>query len=137
MVTLSPPSILTQQECTEEKLGSLAHLIQFPLRDGLEICVEGQLPEFWATQIRPRGKGASLKQFATFDTWYGDIDLGEMFLNYSLDEQLRSYARVDATTELRDQLQELYKNEPNNEKKRFILRCERNLMEISQITIFI
>ena len=28
-------------------------------------------------------------------SWFGDIDLGEMFLNYFLDEELRSYAGVD------------------------------------------
>ena len=30
-------------------------------------------------------------------TFYGDIDLGEMFLNYFLDEKLRPYAGVDLT----------------------------------------
>ncbi len=28
-------------------------------------------------------------------TFYGDIDLGEMFLNYALDEGIRKYASVD------------------------------------------
>ena len=30
-------------------------------------------------------------------TWFGDIDLGEMFLNYALDLDLREYAGVDVT----------------------------------------
>ena len=30
-------------------------------------------------------------------TWFGDIDLGEMFLNYWLDEELRPYAGVDVS----------------------------------------
>ena len=34
-------------------------------------------------------------------TWFGDIDLGEMFLNYFLDEELRPYAGIDVT-ELED-----------------------------------
>ena len=161
------------------------------VRDGLEVCVEGQLPEFWARQRWPedpeereqlkkklhkpivkeyitRGFVISLTGFfavakgegdirivydatksglnesiwapnfvlptvdsvmrnATFDTWYGDIDLGEMFLNYFLDEKLRPYAGVDATA-LREQLRELYDNVPTDEEKRFILRWERNLM---------
>lgn len=161
------------------------------VRDGLEVCVEGQLPEFWARQRWPedplereqlkkklhkpivkeyitRGFVISLTGFfavakgegdirivydatksglnesiwapnfilptidsvmrnASFDTWYGDIDLGEMFLNYFLDEKLRPYAGVDATA-LRDDLRELYRNVSTDEEKRFILRWERNLM---------
>ena len=161
------------------------------VRDGLEVCVEGQLPEFWARQRWPedplereqlkkklhkpivkeyitRGFVISLTGFfavakgegdirivydatksglneciwapnfvlptvdsvmrnASFDTWYGDIDLGEMFLNYFLDEKLRPYAGVDATA-LRDDLRELYHNVSTDEEKRFILRWERNLM---------
>ena len=34
---------------------------------------------------------------ADADTWFGDIDLGEMFLNYWLDEELRPYAGVDVS----------------------------------------
>ena len=30
-------------------------------------------------------------------TFYGDIDLGEMFLNYTLDEKIQPYAGVDVT----------------------------------------
>jgi len=36
-------------------------------------------------------------QSATPNTYYGDIDLGEMFLNYILDPKLRPYAGVDVT----------------------------------------
>jgi len=32
------------------------------------------------------------------ETWMGDLDLGEMFLNFWLDEQLRPYAGVDVTS---------------------------------------
>ena len=35
---------------------------------------------------------------ADADTWFGDIDLGEMFLNYWLDEELRLYAGVDVSS---------------------------------------
>jgi hypothetical protein len=34
---------------------------------------------------------------ASSSTWFGDIDLGEMFLNYPLDEAVRPYAGVDVT----------------------------------------
>jgi hypothetical protein len=34
---------------------------------------------------------------ASSSTWFGDIDLGEMFLNYPLDEAIRPYAGVDVT----------------------------------------
>ena len=37
----------------------------------------------------------SILRNADHQTWFGDIDLGEMFLNYFLDEDLRSYAGVD------------------------------------------
>ena len=33
---------------------------------------------------------------ATGSTWFGDIDLGEMFLNYPLDRRIRPYAGVDS-----------------------------------------
>ncbi len=39
----------------------------------------------------------ALLRNADSDTYYGDIDLGEMFLNYALDEALRPYAGVDVT----------------------------------------
>ena len=37
----------------------------------------------------------SILRNATYSTWFGDIDLGEMFLNYNLDLKLRAYAGVD------------------------------------------
>ena len=37
----------------------------------------------------------SILRNASKDTWFGDLDLGEMFLNFWLDEQLRPYAGVD------------------------------------------
>ena len=39
----------------------------------------------------------SILRNADDDTWFGDIDLGEMFLNYWLDEELRPYAGVDVS----------------------------------------
>ena len=39
----------------------------------------------------------SILRNADDETWFGDIDLGEMFLNYWLDEELRPYAGVDVT----------------------------------------
>jgi len=43
---------------------------------------------------------------ADADTWMGDLDLGEMFLNFWLDEQLRPYAGVDVTSLGRRELDE-------------------------------
>ena len=39
----------------------------------------------------------SILRNASSSTWFGDIDLGEMFLNYPLDEAVRPYAGVDVT----------------------------------------
>ena len=39
----------------------------------------------------------SIPHNADDDTWFGDIDLGKMFLNYWLDEELRPYAGVDVS----------------------------------------
>ena len=43
---------------------------------------------------------------STTATWYGDIDLGEMFLNYPLERELQPYAGVNIT-ELIQELQAL------------------------------
>ena len=39
----------------------------------------------------------SILRNADEETWFGDIDLGEIFLNYWLDEELRPYAGVNVT----------------------------------------
>ena len=39
----------------------------------------------------------SILRNASSSTWFGDIDLGEMFLNYPLDEAIRPYAGVDVS----------------------------------------
>ena len=130
------------------------------VRDGLEVCVEDQLPEYWARQQWPEDKSKreqlkklhkpvsknyitrgfiksliaffevlkgendirivydakksglnesiwapnfllptveSVLRNADSDTWSGDIDLGEFFLNYFLNEKLRPYAGVDVS----------------------------------------
>jgi hypothetical protein len=61
--------------------------------------------------------------------WFGDIDLGEMFLNFPLDRQLRPFVGIDAT-ELRNSLKEL-DNIPRSvleSRGRLFLRWERCLM---------
>ena len=61
--------------------------------------------------------------------WFGDIDLGEMFLNFPLDLNLRPYVGIDAS-ELRDRLKEL-DNIPRSvleNRGRLFLRWERCLM---------
>ena len=164
------------------------------VRDGLEVCVEGQLPEYWAKQRWPenpkereqlrqklfkpvsknyiaRGFVKSLISFfavlkglddirivydatksflneaiwapnfflptvdsvlrnADTQTWYGDIDLGEMFLNYFLDEKLRPYAGVDVSG-IRELLTDEFKNLPKEDQKRLVMRWERNLMGLT------
>jgi len=49
-------------------------------------------PNFFLATIK------SVMMNADAETWMGDLDLGEMFLNFWLDEQLRPYARVDVTS---------------------------------------
>ena len=164
------------------------------VRDGLEVCVEGQLPEYWARQNWPkdlaereqlkkklykpvfknyiaRGFVKSLTSFfavlkgeddirivydatksllnesiwapnfflptvdsvlrnADTNTWYGDIDLGEMFLNYFLDEKLRPYAGVDVSG-IRELLVDHFHELPGEDKRRLVMRWERNLMGLS------
>lgn len=56
------------------------------------------------------------------DMFFGDIDLGEMFLNYFLDKDLRASAGVDVTN-----IADLLEVEVP-EGKRLIMRWERNLM---------
>ena len=34
---------------------------------------------------------------ATADSWFGDVDAAEMFLNYLLDVDVRPYAGIDVT----------------------------------------
>ena len=61
--------------------------------------------------------------------WFGDIDLGEMFLNFPLDEKLRQYTGIDVT-ELKDLLEELelLPAELLGTKGRLFLRWVRCLM---------
>jgi hypothetical protein len=61
--------------------------------------------------------------------WFGDIDLGEMFLNFPLDINLRPYVGIDVS-DLRDNLKEL-DNIPRSvleNRGRLFLRWERCLM---------
>lgn len=61
--------------------------------------------------------------------WFGDIDLGEMFLNFPLDTKLRPYAGIDAT-ELRESLKELdlIPRSVLENRGRLFMRWERCLM---------
>ena len=61
--------------------------------------------------------------------WFGDIDLGEMFLNFPLDINLQPFVGIDAS-ELRERLKEI-DNIPRSvleNKGRLFLRWERCLM---------
>ena len=59
----------------------------------------------------------------TLTSWFGDIDLGEMFLNYFLDPKIRPYAGVDVTG-----IADILRDRPLEEQKRLLLRWERSLM---------
>ena len=63
-------------------------------------------------------------------TWFGDIDLGEMFLNYWLDEELRPYAGVDVTLlgERSIRPDGTIEFQETNSKKTLWERWERTLM---------
>ena len=63
----------------------------------------------------------SILRNASSSTWFGDIDLGEMFLNYPLDEAVRPYAGVDVTNAADEVMKE-------KELKRVIERWARCLM---------
>ena len=65
---------------------------------------------------------ASILRMVGAESYFGDLDLGEMFLNYMLDPKLRHYAGIDAT-ELAAELGIELK-----EGQRLIFRWERALM---------
>ena len=44
----------------------------------------------------------SLLLYCSADTWYSDLDLGEMFLNYFMDPKLRPFCGVDVTNFVSD-----------------------------------
>jgi hypothetical protein len=59
-------------------------------------------------------------------TFYGDIDIGEMFLNYFLDPEIRPWAGVDVT-----ELSPAISQKCNaDDQKRTILRWDRSLMGV-------
>ena len=61
-------------------------------------------------------------------SWFGDIDLGEQFLNFPLDESLRPYAGIDITR-IKDEIPEgILTEEQRASKGRVFLRWERTLM---------
>jgi hypothetical protein len=76
-------------------------------------------PTFFLPTIR------SVLQDANEETFYGDIDIGEMFLNYFLDPALRPWAGVDVT-ELVTPINLLGRGSEN----RTIMRWERSLMGV-------
>ncbi len=73
-------------------------------------------PNFWLPNIH------TVLRSATSQSYYGDIDLGEMFLNYFLDPALRARSGVDVT-EIASIL-----NIKVPKGCRLVMRWERNLM---------
>jgi len=49
------------------------------------------VPSFWLPSTE------TLFHMMDFDTWLGDIDLGEMFLNFPLDPWIQPYVGIDIT----------------------------------------
>jgi hypothetical protein len=70
----------------------------------------------------------SVPNNASGDTFFGDIDLGEMFLNYFLDPRLRPRAGVDVT-EMFDGTT-AQEGTKKHENKRMIMRWDRSLMGV-------
>ena len=64
-----------------------------PVYDGTKSGLNSAVwaPSFWMPSME------TLFQMVDFDSWLGDIDLGEMFLNFPLDPKIRAYAGVDLT----------------------------------------
>ena len=65
----------------------------------------------------------SILRNAGSTTWFGDIDLGEMFLNYTLDLELQPYAGIDVT--------DLDKTLTSSRRSRVFERWTRTLMGFS------
>ena len=53
-------------------------------------------PSFWMPTI------LNVLDCSCHSSWFGDVDAGEMFLNYMLDESVRPYAGVDVSWSLSD-----------------------------------
>lgn len=68
---------------------------------------------------------ASVLQNANYSTFYGDIDIGEMFLNYFLDPELRPWAGVDVT-----ELSTPINPSQTIDGERTSMRWERSLMGV-------
>ena len=82
--------------------------------------------KLWAPNFLLPTIDTTLRQ-VLHDAWFGDIDLGEMFLNFPLDEELRKFTGVDVT-KLRKELVErgiLSKDEESREGRIFLrwVRC--------------
>ena len=75
---------------------------------------------FWLPTIDTILRNSSL------DAWYGDIDLGEMFLNYPLDPRLRPYAGIDVTAVLNPTLSDAELRQCKREVQRWG-RCAMGL----------
>ena len=60
------------------------------------------------------------------NSWFGDIDLGEMFLNYPLDQRIQPYAGVDVTRVHLEEDEHVKRKRSKN--KRIFRRWTRNLM---------
>lgn len=70
---------------------------------------------------------ASVLNYADDHTFYGDIDIGEMFLNYFLDPEIRPWAGVDVTALYSATNQEC---DRDTKSKRTLMRWERSLMGV-------
>jgi hypothetical protein len=69
---------------------------------------------------------ASVLNHADDKTFYGDIDIGEMFLNYFLDPELRPWAGVDVT----GILPAIHPENAKKRSQRVIMHWDRSLMGV-------
>lgn len=69
------------------KAGTDIRVVYDTTKCGLNIAVWA--PNFFLPTVD------SILRYACSLTWFGNIDLGVMFLNYFLDEEAQPYARVD------------------------------------------
>ena len=83
--------------------------------------------ELWAPNYILPTVDVSMRQ-ADSNSWFGDIDLGEQFLNFALDENIRPFVGIDIT-HIKDKLPEgVLTPEQLSSTGRVFLRWERTLM---------
>ena len=107
-------------------IASLTGCFGVPKVDDIRLVYDASKSKFalWAPNFMLPDIDSVLNN-CTLTSWFGDIDLGEMFLNYFLDPKLRPYAGVDVTG-----LADLLKDVPLKDQHRLLMRWQRSLMDL-------